>query len=148
MNWKKLLFQVVGYRKKDGNYSRVRGMEIHHTIPISMEGEDVPENRIVLSPSNHRKLHKEQDVQYRMIRQARMDTNSMKSKNKYFFSVWIFVWKSFFVNAKTDKKKQTMSLNRLIDRHSVITGSKIMYKGNDIDRLLDEYARLRSMPRK
>jgi hypothetical protein len=89
-------------------------MELHHTIPISIIWENIPENLIKLDSISHIILHQTQNVTSKHIRNFRQNTNWILVPDEKFFNLKLQLWNKFFDNIKIVEDLQLDSLNRQI----------------------------------
>ena len=69
---------------------------IHHVIPISINGEDKKENKIVIPKTVHDYLHLQQNIPYNIIRQYRERTNHILIPTPKSLDEKCKVWKAYF----------------------------------------------------
>lgn len=108
---KEEIFKVLSHKIKT---------EVHHTIPISMEWENIAENKIKMTSEKHNQLHKSQNIDYRELRKYREKTNGILVPNDFAFAMKRDLRKSFFENVVVAVDEQLWSLNQQAKRYGKI----------------------------
>ena len=100
-------------------------IEKHHTIPISMEGENIPQNIINLKSDIHKALHNTQNIDYKELRKYRNKINWILVPNDFVFDMKENLRKSFFENVCVVADKQLKSLNKQAKRYGFMNSIEV-----------------------
>ncbi len=72
--------------------------EIHHIIPISLLGEDIPENTMKITKEMHNQIHKVLNIHYKWIRKLRILWNSVDINRIQYEKAALSLQKEYFRN--------------------------------------------------
>ena len=102
-------------------------------IPISLLWEDIKENMMSMNWKEHQRLHQEQNISAWNIRNFRKKINWILVPDEYFFDVKKNIWQSYFVDVRTQEKRQKTSLMRQSNRYYDILWTKERSRDYSLD---------------
>lgn len=97
----------------------------HHTIPISIEWENIQENIMVLPDREHRELHNTQNIPYRILRNYRERVNGLLLPTNYLLLAKEELWNRYFEKATIKVPEQKQSIFNQTKRYWMINNEEI-----------------------
>jgi len=70
--------------------------ERHHTIPLSIWGEDIKPNIIELPPEQHQQIHRTQKIDHKHVRHIRKLENATYKNEEWIIERKLSAWLKFF----------------------------------------------------